>query len=218
VLYLALALLRGVALGIAAAVPFGPVNAAVVDTAMRRTYRLAMSVGLGGAVVDFVYSQLAVMGIGGVLSRYPNLSTALIGGSGVILVIFGIKTLLAPPLASEDAVPERPVDGAQGRPHLAAFMSGVLLTLANPAALISWVVLAGAWLGDLSRLGALFAGVGIFLGCTLWFLGIAHLARRGKVKFGERARWLTKGIGALIVVYGIILVGQAGLAFAAHLK
>jgi threonine/homoserine/homoserine lactone efflux protein len=216
VVTLLLAFLRGIALGIAAGVPFGPVNAAVVDTAMRRGYRLGMCVGIGGAFVDLIYSQLAVMGIGGLLKRHPDLSAFLVGGSGVVLVVFGLKTILAPALGNEDReVKDR---AAGGRPALSAFFSGVLLTLANPAALISWVLLAGAWLGDLSRTGALFAGFGIFAGCTLWFALIAHLARRGALKFGQKAMWLTKTIGALIVVYGIILVGKAGIAFAAHLK
>ena len=52
---------------LAAGIPFGPVNGAVVDTAIRRDMRSAVAVGMGGAFVDFIYSQLAVLGIGRVL-------------------------------------------------------------------------------------------------------------------------------------------------------
>jgi L-lysine exporter family protein LysE/ArgO len=194
-------------LGLAAGIPFGPVNAAVVDTSMRKCHRTALAVGLGGAFVDFIYSQLAVWGIGRFLKQYPDLSSVLVGGSGVVLVVFGLRTLFAPPLREEDRARR-----IENKAMWSAFFSGVLLTLANPAALVSWVVLAGALLSDLTYVEALVAGVGIFIGCSGWFAGISWLARMGRLRFGQRALWLTKTIGALIVAYGVFLVGKAGLS------
>jgi threonine/homoserine/homoserine lactone efflux protein len=215
---LLLALLRGIGLGFAAGIPFGPVNAAVVDTSMRKCTRTALAIGMGGAFVDFLYSQLAVLGVGRVLKQYPDVSSFLVGGSGVVLVIYGVKTLMAPPL-SRDPEGQRTGHQLQGRRLWAGFFAGVLLTLANPAALLSWVVLAGALLSDLTRLQSFLAGVGIFAGVTLWFAGIGWIARVGKLKFGERALLLTKTIGALIVAYGVFLVAQAGKAvWTTHLR
>jgi L-lysine exporter family protein LysE/ArgO len=193
-------------LGLAAGIPFGPVNAAVVDTSMRQCHRTALAVGLGGAFVDFIYSQLAVWGIGRFLKQYPDLSSFLVGGSGVVLVVFGLRTLFAPPFREEDRARR-----LENKAMWSAFFSGVLLTLANPAALVSWVVLAGALLSDLTYLEALVAGVGIFIGCSGWFAGISWLARMGRLRFGQRAMYVTKTIGALIVAYGVFLVGKAGL-------
>jgi threonine/homoserine/homoserine lactone efflux protein len=190
------------------------VNAAVVDTSMRQCHRTALAVGVGGAFVDFIYSQLAVWGIGKFLKQYPDLSSLLVGASGVVLVIFGLRTLFAPPLREEDRAKR-----VENKRLWSAFFSGVLLTLANPAALISWVVLAGALLSDLTYAQALVAGLGIFIGCTGWFAGIGWLARMGRLRFGQRALWLTKTIGALIVMYGVFLVGKAGLSvWTLHLR
>jgi threonine/homoserine/homoserine lactone efflux protein len=215
---LVFALLRGIALGFAAGIPFGPVNAAVVDTSMRKCTRTALAVGMGGAFVDFLYSQLAVLGIGRFLKQYPDFSSLLVGGSGVVLVIYGVKTLMAPPL-SRDEEGQKTGHRLDNRHLGRAFLAGVLLTLANPAALLSWVVLAGALLSDLNHLEALAAGLGIFVGVSLWFAGIAWLARVGKLKLGERALLLTKTIGALIVVYGAFLVVRAGATvWQAHLR
>ncbi len=210
---LLLAFLRGLGLGLAAGIPFGPVNAAVVDTSMRRCYRTALAVGVGGAFVDFIYSQLAVWGIGKFLKQYPDLAIVLVGASGVVLFLFGLRTLFAPPLREEHS------PGLAGRRLWSAFFSGVLLTLANPAALISWVVLAGALLSDLTNLQALLAGLGIFVGCTGWFAGIGWLARKGRLRFGQKALWLTKTIGACTMVYGVFLVGKAGMSvWVLHLR
>ena len=201
-------------LGLAAGIPFGPVNAAVVDTSMRQCHRTALAVGVGGAFVDFIYSQLAVWGIGKFLKQYPDLSSLLVGVSGVVLVIFGLRTLFAPPLREEDRARR-----LENKALWSAFFSGVLLTLANPAALVSWVVLAGALLSDLTYVEALVSGLGIFLGCTGWFAGIGWLARQGRLRFGQRALWLTKSIGAGIVAYGVFLVGKAGLTvWTLHLR
>jgi threonine/homoserine/homoserine lactone efflux protein len=208
--------LRGIGLGVAAGVPFGPVNGAVVDTAIRRDFRVAMAVGLGGAFVDFIYSQLAVLGIGRVLKSHPDVSMVLMFVSGVVLVLFGLRTLLAPPL-SEDRVTQP--GAVSARATWGAFFSGVLLTLANPAALMTWVVLAGTILGDLTSFEAFVAGLGIFVGCSMWFAGIAWLARVGQLRFGKKVLVLSKTISAFIVVYGVFLVGKAGFSvWTLHLR
>lgn len=202
-----LALIRGLLLGVAAGIPVGPVNAAVVDTAMRKCLRRAIAVGMGGALVDFLYSQLAVTGLLHLFERVPELSTLLIGAGGIVLVLFGIKTMAAPPPDASDVHTDKPV----ARALLAAFGSGVLITLMNPAALISWLLLAGTVLADLSRWEALIAGLGIFAGCSAWFVGIAWLAARGRVRLGHRAVWVTRAVGVSLAVYGVFLVGKASV-------
>ena len=62
-----LALIRGIIVGFIGGIPVGPVNAAVIDTAMRKCIRRAIAIGVGGAFVDFVYSQIATMGLGSLL-------------------------------------------------------------------------------------------------------------------------------------------------------
>lgn len=199
-----LALIRGLAVGFIGGIPVGPVNAAVIDTAMRKCVRRALAIGAGGAFVDFVYSQLAVMGLSSLLSGEPSLATAFLGIGGVVLVVLGVKTTTAP-LMEDVTAPPRASKGAL----FSCFMNGALITVANPAALVSWVLLAGTVLAGLNRLETLIAGVGIFFGTTLWFALIAGLAAKGRVKLGPRAAWVTRTVGALLVVYGVFLVGKA---------
>ena len=95
------------------------------------------------------------------------------------------------------------------RALVSSFFTGVLITVLNPAALVSWVLLAGTVLADLTRLESLVAGAGIFIGTSLWFIVIAGLAAKGRVKLGSRAAWITRTVGALLVLYGVFLVGKA---------
>src|SRR5687768_12775225 len=106
-----LALLRGLVVGFVGGIPVGPVNAAVIDTAMRKCVRRALAIGAGGAFVDFLYSQVAIMGLGSLLSGAPSLATAFLGVGGVILVVLGVKTTAARPL-DDVAPPPRANTGA----------------------------------------------------------------------------------------------------------
>jgi threonine/homoserine/homoserine lactone efflux protein len=206
------ALLHGLVLGFVGGIPVGPVNAAVIDTALRKCVRRAIAIGVGGAFVDFVYSQVATAVIAPLMERFPGLSTLLLGVGGIVLVIFGLMSILAPPMPDQ-AGPARPV---VAKALVAAFFTGVLITLANPAALVSWVLLAGALLNHLSAFHAFVAGLGIFVGTTVWFVLIAWLASKGRVRLGQRARLITRGVGALLVVYGIFLVAKASVNVWAH--
>lgn len=209
---MALALLRGFVLGVACCIPVGPVNAAVIDTAMRKCLRRAIAVGMGGAFVDFLYSQAAIFGLGELLDRAPGLSTAMIGIGGVVLVVLGISAIKAPPPPPEATASPPPVKGDLA----SSFLSGALITFANPAALISWVLIAGAVLSDLSGTRAISAGIGIFAGCVAWFAGIAYLASLGRIRLGARAVWITRTVGVLLVAYGVFLVGKASVVVWAH--
>jgi threonine/homoserine/homoserine lactone efflux protein len=208
-----LALIQGTVLGFIGGMPVGPVNAAVIDTGLRKCFRRALAVGVGGAFVDFVYSQLAIAGIGPLMDRFPGLSTALLGVGGVILVIYGLMTVQSPPVDREDPHADRPV---MTRALAAAFLTGVLITVANPAALVTWVLLAGTFLSEHRGLAGLVAGGGIFLGTSLWFLIISALASKGRVRLGRRAVWITRTVGTLLVLYGVFLVGKASAQVFSH--
>jgi L-lysine exporter family protein LysE/ArgO len=200
-----LALLRGLLLGFIGGIPVGPVNAAVIDTAMRKCVRRAFYIGLGGAFVDLVYSQIATMGVLSVLSRFPGLQTAFLLIGGVVLVVFGVLTVGKPPADPEPVPPPALQRGAL----FWSFLTGVALTVMNPANAVSWLLLAGTVLAGLTREECLIAGLGIFAGASAWFLLLSALAVRGRVKLGHRAAWLTRTVGALLVVYGVFLVGKA---------
>ncbi len=199
-----LALLRGVMLGFVGAIPVGPVNAAVIDTAIRKCVRRAFCIGLGGAFVDFLYSQIAAMGLLSVLGRAPSLQTAFLLVGGVILVVFGVLTVGKPPVPEVYAEPA-PAPGGRFR----AFLTGVAITVMNPANFVSWFLLAGTVLAGLDHRECFVAGLGIFAGTSVWFMLITWLAAKGRVRLGARAAWITRTVGALLVVYGVFLVGKA---------
>lgn len=205
-----LAFLRGAILGFAICIPIGPVNVAVIDTAIRRTLFLAVLIGIGGALIDFAYSQLAVSGLGALLEKAPTLSNVFQVAGGVVLVGYGAVVLGRAPAEAPKATSQPPKTKAA----LAALGTGISLMVLNPAAIVSWLFLAGIFLADLGRVHSLVCGVGIFLGATAWFCLVAWLAHRGRVRLGARAVWITRTVAILLIGYGVFLLGKTGLAMA----
>ena len=200
----------------ASAAPFAYVanlggdEVAVIDTAIRRTLLLAIMVGIGGAAVDFLYSQLAVTGLGALLREAPTVSRWFEGVGGVVLVAYGVvvtKRPLGPVEATADASPKTAA-------VLAALGTGISLMLLNPATIVSWLFLAGVFLSDLGRGAALVCGLGVFAGGTAWFCLVAWLAQKGRVRLGPRAAWITRVVAVLLIGYGVFLLCRTGVAWA----
>jgi arginine exporter protein ArgO len=212
----------GVAIGALTGVPIGPVNVAVIDASYRHTLRRALAVGLGGAIADFVYATLGIVGIGPYLLAYPILPRILYGVSGVVLIGYGAITVRTRPVSAVAAhAPRSPTPA--GRPAVTAGLPGSMtrgdvwsgltiglaLILLNPAALVTWVVIVGSHLAGVGTESGLAASSGIFVGSFAWFALVAYLTNHGKRVLGDKAVWIPRTVGALLVGYGIYSLGRA---------
>src|ERR1051326_5606196 len=185
-------LLIGIAAGALTGVPIGPVNVAVIDAAYRHTLRRAIAVGLGGAVGDFLYSALGVMGVTPILEKNPRVPPIMYAVSGVVLLVYGFLTVRSQPVA-----PAAPVDGAHSpsaqslhmkRELWQGFTVGTALILLNPAAIVTWVVLIGSFMPPTdNNWQGLACAIGVFAGSFGWFTLVAFLTHKGKNVLGDKA-------------------------------
>jgi threonine/homoserine/homoserine lactone efflux protein len=201
-------LVIGVLAGALTGVPIGPVNVAVIDSAYRYTFRRAIAVGLGGACGDLLYSGLGVLGVTPVLRTYRYIETGLYAVSGLVLLVYGFLTARSQP------VQPAPSDAAQQHQHQAnemrqGFWLGLALIVMNPAAIVTWVVIAlrlpdaDSWIE-----GVAFA-VGVFCGSFAWFSFVAYLTQKGKHMLGDKAAWIPRVIGVALMGYAAYLIGKA---------
>jgi threonine/homoserine/homoserine lactone efflux protein len=189
----------GVAIGALTGVPIGPVNVAVIDAAYRHSLRRAYATGAGGAVADFVYATLGIVGIGPALVRYPLLPRVLYAVSGVALVVYGAITVRTRPIEMVDG------GGRAGAPRddvWGGFTTGLALILLNPAALVTWVVIVGAYFAHVGPWGGLAASTGVFVGSVSWFALVAFLSHHGRRLMGAKAVWIPRAVGVLLIGYG----------------
>lgn len=198
--------LLGAAIGALTGVPIGPVNVAVIDAAYRHTLRRGIAVGLGGAIGDFVFSGAAMMWIGPHVLGRPGVKPVLFAISGVVLIIYGILTVRSQPPAAPSAAPHSVPPSHEIRNGLTV---GLGLIILNPAAIVTWVVVVGSHLNDLSAWEALAAATGVFFGSLAWFTFVAFIADKGKRLMGDRAVWIMRVVGVCLVGYGLYSLGRA---------
>jgi len=220
-------LVRGLALGLSIAAPVGPIGVLCIRRTLANGYLTGVASGMGAATADMFYGAVAAFGLTAISGFLlgERLWIHLIGA--VFLGYLGVRTLLARPTnvssasrgASVEATTPSTVAhhsrmGAHSAVRLAgAYASTVLLTLANPATILSFVaIFAGVGLAS-ARAGyasAAYTVAGVFCGSALWWLllcGGVSLARRA---FSPRAlRWVSALSGAILLGFAIYAVLSA---------
>ena len=154
--------LRGLVIGLAIAAPVGPIGVLCIRRTLAEGRAIGFASGLGAATADAFYGSIAGLGI-------TSLSSFLVGGTGFLrffgglfLIYLGVRTFLARPTERAAAT------SRGGLP--AAYASTFLLTLANPATILSFAaVFAGLGAGSAGRgyAAALLLVGGVFCGSAL---------------------------------------------------
>jgi threonine/homoserine/homoserine lactone efflux protein len=155
--------------------------------------------GLGAATADALYGCVGAFGltlISGLLLGYAPW-IKLIGG--LFLCWLGISTFLANPKEDSD-------NGSDVR-YATAFLSTAVLTLANPATILSFMAVfaglgLGARAGDYAAAGTVVAGV--FLGSAIWWLmlsGGVSLARHRLAP--STLRLINRGSAIFLLAFGV---------------
>lgn len=159
-----------------------------------------MACGLGAATADAIYGLIAALGLTTVtqLLLEHRSTVQLVGGA--FLVFLGVKLALARPAsAAADA-------GSRGSHH-GAYATTFLLTMANPATILSFLgIFAGIGI-TIDRSGsaaAVWLVTGVFLGSAFWWVLLsAGASWLGAKLHPERLRLINILSGLAIAAFGI---------------
>lgn len=191
---------RGAVIGFAIAAPVGPIGLLVIRRTLTDGRMLGVLTGLGAATADALYGCVGAFGltaISGVLIGY-SFWTRLIGG--LFLCWLGISTFRAKPGA--EAAPSSVTKSA------GAYFSTMLLTLANPATILSFAaVFAGFGLGSngAGYLSATTIVAGVLIGSALWWLLLSGVVSLVRHRLSPAImRWINRGAGTLLLIFGAI--------------
>ncbi|MEY3297243.1 MAG: putative amino acid efflux protein YcgF [Cyanobacteriota bacterium] len=191
--------LKGMGLGLAIAAPVGPIGLLCIRRSLTQGQWVGLATGLGAATADGLYGGIAGLGLtalADVLMAQAQLFTLL---GGLFLCYLGWATARTAP-ATEAAPPT-------GRGLLGAYGSTFLLTLTNPATILSFFVMF-AGLGTPEPGGALALVLGVFMGSALWWVCLSwgvtffrpHLTP-------TRLIWVNRLAGAAIFAFGSVALG-----------
>ncbi|MBI4781399.1 MAG: LysE family translocator [Oscillatoriophycideae cyanobacterium NC_groundwater_1537_Pr4_S-0.65um_50_18] len=202
--------LRGLLIGFSIAAPVGPIGI----LAIRRTLTLGrwagLLTGLGAATADALYGCIAGFGLTAISELLIDQAFWLKLVGGIFLCYLGIKTFMSQP-AEAAAVDDQPAHLSRthvSMAYLSMYASTVLLTLTNPATILSFAaVFVGLGLAQMGSnyLTASVLVAGVFCGSALWWLLLssgANLLRRKITPQSLRA--LNRISGLILLTFGII--------------
>jgi threonine/homoserine/homoserine lactone efflux protein len=204
-------LLIGIAAGAITGIPIGPANVAVIDAAYRHTLRRAIAVGLGSAVGDTLYAGAGVLGVTPVVQTYPSVLTILYAISGIVLLVYGFLTARSQPVqpAITPTDPGASQATLQRREVWSGFTVGLALIMLNPAAIVTWVIIATSLPAHDNIYEGIAVALGVFLGSWAWFALVAYLTHKGKNVLGDKAQWIPRVIGMGLMIYAVYLLFKA---------
>ena len=202
-------MLAGGLFGLALAAPPGPMNAVIAEESVVRGWVAGAKAGLGAATADFVFFLLALVGVVGVVERYPLLRGVMVGAGGVLMCYYAVgaaRSLRTSFVVADAAAPES-----------AGFRKAFVLALTNPYQVLFWLtvgvgllepgtvdVFSQAGVASLAGTVVVETGspalvVGFFAGIGLWIAGFpaALVAARRRV---EALAPIVAGLSALVLV------------------
>lgn len=196
-------LFKGLVIGFAIAAPVGPIGVLCIRRTFAEGRFAGFVTGLGAATADAFYGAVAGFGLTAVSSFLLGFQDPLRLVGGVFLCALGLQTFVTRPGTASARM--------QGRGLVQAYATTAVLTLTNPATILSFVaVFAGAGLGQ-QRYGtdeALAIVTGVFLGSAAWWLLLSSFVERWRRRHPDFAALAPGAVGGAVVT-GVTL-GVAG--------
>ena len=207
--------IKGIMIGFAIAAPVGPIGILCIRRTLLNGVASGLASGIGAALADCLYGAVAAFSLTAVAAFMQHYSVWLQVLGGIFLAALGVRIALQKP-HKEDEI-RHPRKDKHGPVEIAGdFASTFLLTLTNPATILSFVaIFAGLGLvGDEPpdyELSALMV-VGVFLGSLLWWcilsggIGIfRHKLDRKALRFTNLLSGvIIGGFGALVLAHLLI--------------
>lgn len=194
----------GLAIGLALAVPVGPIGLLVFRRSLLHRARSGIVTGLGAALADATLCAVLAFGVTAISDFIAAHTGWLENVGGFVLVVIGYLVWhTAPPKEMPPTPPQRP--GWFGD-----FSTALLLTLSNPMTILGaggiFAGFAVAARVDTAVEAAVLVG-GIFCGSMLWWLILSNLASllRDKAS-GYWMRRINQGCGIAIAVFGLVQI------------
>jgi threonine/homoserine/homoserine lactone efflux protein len=196
--------LRGILVGVAIAVPVGPIGVLCVRRTILRGPISGLVSGLGAAVADTVFGCVAALGLTAVSDALIQHQTWLKLGGGAFLCAIGLRSFTTDP--------KPPPRGPADRSLIGDFASTFALTLTNPITIVALAAIFAA-LGvvneELTAEDTVALVGGVFAGSAAWWLLLAAIAVpiRGRLD-PNHLEWIARMAGVLLISSGLYVLAS----------
>ena len=192
-------------IGLSIAAPVGPIGLLVIQRTLRHGATVGIATGLGAAVADAAYGAVGAFGVTALMAWLQGVRVPLVLGGGAFLLWLAWRTWPAAPASAGASLSAAPA-------LWPSFIGTFLLTLSNPATVLSFVAIFGALAAQQQGVASPAVMVaGVLLGSALWWLALCAAVGRLRQRFDARAQAWVGRISALMLA-GFALWQWAALA------
>lgn len=159
-------------LGLSLAAPIGPINAAQLDKGIKQGFWHSWVLGWGALIADLVYMLLVFFGVVHFL-EIPFMKTFLWLFGFFVLTYTGIEGIISAGKLELHARNSR-------ESHFSSFISGFLMSIANPLTILFWLGIYGSILANTVAKydfqHVLLYSCAIFIGILCWDFSMALIS------------------------------------------
>lgn len=204
---------KGVLVGLAIAMPWGPVGLLCLHRSMDRGRLVGLVSGLGVATADALYGLVAALGLTWISDMLMDIKIWLGIGGAAFLGFLGVRALQSKPVAKDN--PEEKIAAQTSRPVrglVGAWASAFLFTLSSPVTILAMaVVFAGMGLIQASGQGKVVAAIaltaGVFSGSAVWWLALSLVGGAVKqILTPQRLLWVNRASGVTLLAAGVVVI------------
>jgi threonine/homoserine/homoserine lactone efflux protein len=203
-------------IGFSIAAPVGPIGLLTIQRTLQQGWRAGLATGLGAAVADAAYGAVGAFGVTALIDALAAARVPLVIGGGLFLLWLAWRIARAP--VAERAADARggadPAHDERGAAALGRCFAGTfVLTLSNPATILSFVAVFGALAGRMQVPSPTTMIAGVLIGSALWWLLLSAAVGRLRERFDSRWRRRVNRMSALVLA-GFAVWQFVGLAAA----
>ena len=191
-------------IGLSIAAPVGPIGLLTIQRTLQSGSAIGLATGLGAAVADAVYGAVGAYGVSAMIHALTAARLPLAVGGGLFLLWMAWSILRAP-------VAQHAAQVSGGSDLLRCFAGTFVLTLSNPATILSFIAVFGVMAGRSAVASPSVMIAGVLIGSALWWLLLSTVVGRLRERFD--ARWRRR----VNVASALVLAGFALWQFAALL-
>ncbi len=179
-------------IGLSIAAPVGPIGLLVIQRTLRHGVAVGLATGLGAAAADAAYGALGAYGVSALIGLLQQLRVPLALLGGAFLLWLAWRNWHA-------AEPQHIAQITAAPALLPSFAGTCLLTLSNPATILSFIAIFGAMAGQGVPASPGLMVAGVLAGSALWWLLLCAAVGRLRSRFDARAQRTVGHVSALML-------------------
>ncbi len=189
--------IEGFLLGMGAAIPLGPINILIMNTALK-DYKSAIAIGFGALSADTLYLTLILFGIVTYIN-HPYVLNSL-GVLGSVFLLYMAYLIFK----GRHKMLETSKQTTSSKGRIKFYLQGFMLTFVNPYTVAFWLSIGGYTVKK--ELDPLMTIVGLLCAIFLWVILMPYVIHRSKHKISQKVSYMLSLFSSVLLLgFGLVL-------------